>query len=475
LALAPRSGQLVARSKRAAPRRRGGPAGLGQLSLVEHALCPLDPRSSLRANLVFDADYYFTDESRHRRTARATVLCPLGLASGDEFFLWGLLALTFAQPQPEPELHATPHYCLRQLGVIDQHARRGGRQYRQLADAVERLAAVTYRNDHFYDPVRAEHRRVSFGFLSYSLPLDPGSSRTWRFAWDPIFFEFVAAAGGHVWFDLATYRGLDPASRRLFLFVGKVFARRQTTPRMNVRHLGEHVLGLAPSLSTRDLKVKVARAVTRLAECLVVEPYAEPFAKHGTGDYSLTLTRGPYFTRKPGTPAKTSLRESPLFEPLRTIGFEASAAERLLRQHPPSLLREWVDITLAARERFGMAFFKRSPQAYFVDNVRQASVGRRTPPDWWHDLRKAERRAADTRALRPFMAPDPGDSLLEESPKLFERIRDELFGHFVAGGQAETDARRRAEKLARDEVRRKAAKPAGGFAKLGSLLRPPSS
>ena len=80
---------------------------------------------------------------------------------------------------------------------------------------------------------------MSFGFLSYSLPLDPESGRAWRFAWDPIFFELVAATGGHVWFDLTTYRGLDPASRRLFLFVCKVFARRETTPRMNVRHLGE--------------------------------------------------------------------------------------------------------------------------------------------------------------------------------------------------------------------------------------------
>ena len=97
--------------------------------------------------------------------------CPLGLTAHDEFYLWGLLALTFSQPEPESEFHATPHYCLRQLGVIDQHDRRGGRQYRQFSTALERLSAVRYQNQAFYDPVRAEHRRVSFGLFSYSLPL----------------------------------------------------------------------------------------------------------------------------------------------------------------------------------------------------------------------------------------------------------------------------------------------------------------
>ncbi|MGD0896628.1 MAG: hypothetical protein ABR915_02250 [Thermoguttaceae bacterium] len=41
-------------------------------------------------------------------------------------------------------------------------------------------------HDHFYDPIRGEHRDVGFGFFSYSLPLDPRSSRAWRFAWAPV-------------------------------------------------------------------------------------------------------------------------------------------------------------------------------------------------------------------------------------------------------------------------------------------------
>ena len=67
---------------------------------------------------------------------------------------------------PNPSLTVNsaraPHYCLRRLGVIDQFARRGGRQYSQFMQAIERLSLVRYRNDKFYDPLRGEHRRVSF-------------------------------------------------------------------------------------------------------------------------------------------------------------------------------------------------------------------------------------------------------------------------------------------------------------------------
>ena len=65
-----------------------------------------------------------------------------------------------------------------------------------------------------------------------------------------------------------------------------------------------------------------------------------------------------------------------------------------MRGYPIRLLQEWADITLAAIERHGRRFFKRSPQAYFIDNVRHAAAGQRTPPDWWHQLRKSEHQVA---------------------------------------------------------------------------------
>jgi hypothetical protein len=132
---------------------RRGWTGMGQLTLVEHSLCPLDPGASLVENLVHDSAFFFMDRNRHFRQARARIISTAGLSASDEFYLWGLLALTFAQPQADANLFATPHYCLRHLGVIDQHVRRGGQQYQQFAKAIERLSQVTYFNDCFYDAV----------------------------------------------------------------------------------------------------------------------------------------------------------------------------------------------------------------------------------------------------------------------------------------------------------------------------------
>jgi len=465
----------ISTSKRKLNRARPD-AGVGQLSLVEHALCPLDARASLRENLMFDTSYFFTDSSHHQREARATVFCPLGLSANDEFYLWGLLALTFAQPEPDAELYATPHYVLRQLGVIDTDARRGGRQYDQFREAIERLSAVSYRNDHFYDPVRCEHRRVGFGFLSYSLPLDLKSSRAWRIAWDRIFFEFVEAAGGHMQFDLATYRELDPAARRLFLFVSKVFARRETTPRLDVRHLGEQVLGFSPTLATKLMKAKVARAVMRLVDAGVLAPCPDLFQKARKGEYSLRLARGFYFARQGPFARKES--ESALVDPLLAIGFDGPAVNRLVREYSPRLLREWADITLAAMEQRGPGFFKRSPQAYFVDSVREASAGRRTPPDWWHDMRKAERAAADRRLSDWLTRATEGKSdadLAGDSLKAYESVRDRLLGELLAGGTPKVEAAVQADRLARRHVAAKKRKPAAGLERAGTVLQFPSS
>ena len=315
------------------------------------------------------------------------------------------------QADVSPEFRATPHWCLRQLGVIDQNSRRGGRQYRQFADVLERLSTVTYLNDRFYDPVRAEHRRVSFGLLSYSLPQDPDSSRAWRIAWDPIFFEMVQAAAGHFRFDLAVYRELDTASRRLFLFACKVLSRRPALPSLDLTHVAVDLLGFSPTLALRDMKVKVNKCLGNLHEAAVLAK--SEVTKVAPGRYAVHLDRGPYFARPERTAVAGLLtNDSPLWESLLQLGFEPAAIGRLIRRYPNRLLEEWADITQAAKERFGSTFFRKSPMAFYVDSVSKAAAGTRTPPDWWHELRKAESSRRELPA---------------ESMAVFERIREELF------------------------------------------------
>jgi hypothetical protein len=417
--------------------------GMGQLSLVEHALCPLESRvTSVNRSAVHLSSHQFTDESGKRRTSRVRISSPLGLTPTDEFYLWGLLALTCSQSEPSPEFCATPHYCLRQLQVIDQHSKRGGRQYRQFAESLARLAAVNYQNDGFYDPVRREHRRISFGFLSYSLPLDDDSSRAWRIVWNSVFFEMVQAFGGHLWFDLNVYRQLDPASRRLFLLLSKVFRRKQHSPRFDLQELGVQVMGFAPTLARRDLKIKVRRAIARLEEhSIVSEPVIQAAGKGRNATTIIQLTRGAHY--------KTERRyalphvESPLSELMKTIGLDLRAIRRCLREYSHTVLQQWIDITLAARERHGESFFRRSAAAYFIDNVQHAAKGTRTPPDWWHDLQRQERQAksaAGRKTKKQSKCPDEGNAAPSLSNVLYQQFRDL--------GQSEDLARINAERFA---------------------------
>lgn len=381
--------------KKQSPIQTSAPAGLTQLTLVEHALCPLDAASSLRAGFCYETSYRFTDSAGSRRSSRVRINCSDGLSASDEFYLWGLLALTFAQPDASSEFHATPHYCLNRLGVVAKGSK-GGKTYRLFRESLNRLAGVRYENDHFYDPIRKEHRRVRFGLLGYSLPLDERSSRAWRIVWDTQFFEFCRATGGALRFDLALYRRLDPASRRLFLLLHKVFYRRKQSPRFGVRELAVAALGFSESLPTRKLRAKLQRC----SECLLeVGVLSGPPAFTGRGDREFVrFTRGRGFDRpKPGlTPLDSSLADQ-----LTKLGLEENGVRWVLRRFPAGLVGLWCDVTQAAIEHQGTDFFRRNPAAFLIDNLKAAKLGTRTPPDWFLDSQKAElRRKAETHRER---------------------------------------------------------------------------
>lgn len=383
--------------------------GFGQLSLVEHSLCPLDRKTSLVENLQHRAEYRFSDANLKRQTAKARVFSPLGLSASDEIYLWGLLALTLSQPDDRSDLIATPHWCLKQLGIVNSDTGRGGEQYRLFREALRRLSVTSYLCDAFYDPVRAEHREVSFHFFSYSLPTDPASSRAWRLSWDQTFFELAKHGASFLRFDMGLYRSLDPASRRLFLLASKIFHRRATLPQFDLQHLAVEVLGFSADVAKCDLRMKVLRCLKRLDAAGIVRDFQ--VERVGKSQYVVNARRGPYFDRDPASGSQVRLLQ-PVQETLVGLGFDVGAARGLLRRYSPRLLEEWADITQAKIDRQGLGSFRRSPMAYLVDSVSKAHRGIRTPPDWWHEVRREESKQTN---------------LSDESRKLFKQIRTELF------------------------------------------------
>jgi len=465
-----------------------GYLGHAQLSIVEHALCPLDASASLEGPLIHEASYWFSDVNRHRKQAHARVLCPEGLSPSDEFYLWGLLSLTFSQENPTVDFYATPYYCLRRLGCIDAGSKRGGKNYELFRAAIDRLATVTYKNDLFFDPIRGEHRQVSFGFLSYSLPLDPESSRAWRFAWDPLFFEFCSAVRGALLFDFHTYRALDEASRRLFLLLKKVFWRNAESPDFDLRDLAVQTIGFAPTQEPRHLKRKLLRCMEKLFTFGVLRlpngatcP-ADLFTKRGKGRYSVRLHRGPHFDQPLTDAMQHDVTESPLYEPLTTIGLDRSVIRRILATYDPRLIAEIADMTLAARERFGDSFFTKSPQAYFMDNLQEQAKGNRTIPDWWRAVRIEEERRRRTAESPARPMDDQSERVFRayiqtEARDAFECVMDRVFQSFRSAGQGEDAARKIAQEQAELHFRHRFFKDhpehrGDGPTRLGDLLNP---
>lgn len=390
----------------ATARRRSDRTGLAQLSLVEHALCQLDTRQSLKPLGQFHTGFHYSDADGQRKFANVTVGAAFGFSPETEYYLWGLLALTFSQPTPSRVFSATPYFCLRKLGL-----HHGGKSYADFKAALDRIAGLSYRCDAMYDPVRGERRRVGFQFLSYSLPLSDDSSRAWQFTWSDPFFELCAATGGKLFFDLTSesYRRLDPASRRLFLLLHKVFWRKKTSPRFDLHHLAVHVLGFSPERPTHKLKYDLTRCIERLlvggmlALPSGVSGPAELFVKQGVGRYQVCFHRGPYFETASVAQvahAATSLADSPLYDPLKSLGFDDKQIRWLLKSFPQSQLEMWADITLAKRERDGDKAFSVGPQAYLVDNLKR----QRTKPDWYVDLQKHEIERHRNQAIEKLLA-----------------------------------------------------------------------
>ena len=379
------------------------PLGVAQLTLVEHSLCPLSTEVSLQPNLNHTTRFRYRDSDGRRRQGTAVTHMPRGFSLTDEFHLWGMLALTLRQPKPEAQYSATPHFILRELGSIDASARRGGKNYRLFRKSMERLAVASYVNDSFYDPIRKIHDHRVFGFLKFRAPQDLNSDRLWHFYWDPLFFEFCMATGGRFQFDLQTYRELDAASRRLFLLLHKIFYRRRTSPVFCVKELMTNVLGYSETLSNSERNRKLKQIANRLHHKGVVQFCATDIQSTERA-WRVQFRRGDYFEALREARNQAVAGRSPLVDALTSMGFENDDARRICGRYDASLLREWIDITIAFEERNGPNAFKRSRQAYLVDNLKHAAAGSRGAPEWWQEIRRresqTEERRNESRALR---------------------------------------------------------------------------
>ncbi|MBW3596951.1 MAG: hypothetical protein KY475_06715, partial [Planctomycetes bacterium] len=172
------------------------------------------------------------------------------------------------------------------------------------------------------------------------------------------------------------------------------------------------------------------------------------------GSYTVRFQRGPHFDRTTSAAAARELRDSPFYDQLHTIGFDDTSIRRILAAHKPRMIAEWADITLAARERNGSDFFTTGPEAYFLDNIKHAAKGMRTPPDWWRQMRleeeKRRREARRDHTPSPAVEQRPSlDATVEvDARNAFEQCMSRIFSDLRERGVPEEEAREQAVRIA---------------------------
>ena len=369
------TGKMATRPNNTRKKRQ---AARTQLTLVEHALCPLIPPDG---PFTHRAEYYYF-KNRNRKRAQATIVCPEGLKPEDEYYLNSLLGLIFAASEPNLNFYASASYLLNALGI----QKVGGKSVRLLRDSIHRLGKVRYENSGFYDPVRKEHRDIGFGFLSYDLPKANESARPWHIAIDPIYFKFCQSNGGFLSFNRELYRRLRPASRRLYLLTNKLLYRNQTSGYFDVEHLCVNQLGFAVGMRPADYNKKLMKCVSDLAaESILGLPgsLSELCVKVSKGKYRVRFTRGPGF-RNQAAPENDNA-DSSVIGLLQSIkGLNAGCIGRIAKECHRDQVYQWVDATIMAREKYGSTYFKKNEAAFFYEGVTST----RRPPDWYFQARR---------------------------------------------------------------------------------------
>lgn len=238
------------------------------------------------------------------------------------------------------------------------------------------------------------------------------------------------------------------------------------------------VLGFSENMKVKQLKWKLDRCVQRLSDLgIVALPEDKPYEKHGVGRYSLALRRGPYFSTKRIDTLRLSPEESALVDPLRSIGLDDAAVRRVLREYPTAVVREWADITLAAHERHGDKFFKKSAAAFFIDNIQHAAAGKRSVPDWWRDLRRQEfdRQRAEEREQMQGVAEQMEEQTFRaylegEAREAFAQVMQQTVRDLMSRGQTREDAEEAGSYMVKLHFRNRFRREHPGFGQRGRDL-----
>ena len=365
----------------------------------DKALATLEVGSQLH----YPRQFPFTDTNGHRKTGTQIITAPFGLAPKDFDLFLGLYTYLRRLPElpADGRTHMTVDFLARQLGLPATCQK----DYLRIRSRIFRFSFVKYTNSAFWNSETKSYDIVNFGFFNIAaLSRVTESRRPISFEWDPSFLRLVQSSA-YLAFDYHLYLSLSPTLRRLYLIANRDGWNHRDSSVFLADDFVVHQIGYDESSTAarRRKRIYLLRKLLMQAEELgLIRPCI------AWGSYFKTPTQGPYKDRlllrwsrgsnlrakedRPTRVAEESLEGDELYAQVRELRDEhkkpmdPATYRRLLSTFGREKLQKQILVILAQREHRPKSF-RRSEVASYIDRLQHDYA----EPDWYQDLRRAER------------------------------------------------------------------------------------
>lgn len=340
----------------------------------------------------------------NRRTGTQIVSAHFGLAPTDFDVLLGLY--TYLRRLPEVPVdgrsYLTTDFVAKQLRLPTTSQG----DYLRLRSRIFRLSYVKYTNTAFWNGETQSHDIVNFGFFNLaSMSRLTESRRPIVFEWDRTFLDLVRR-GAHLAFDYELYRSLSPAMRRFYLIANRDGWNQRDSSFFIADDFAVHQIGYDENPVFQKQRLQKLKGLLAKAETLGL---VQPFAAWGgyleristgprAGELALRWSRGPRLHVRAAMTTDhrftDNIENDALYSQVREMRDEhkklvtPEVFRKLVARFGRETMQKHIAVVLAQKEHRPNSFQK-SELAAYINRMQHDHP----EPDWYRDLRRAERLA----------------------------------------------------------------------------------
>lgn len=384
------------------------PLEFNAMSLREHPHWALLKRDAalaaleVAAPLSYPRQFPYTDRNGNRKTGTQIVTAAFGLAPKDFDFFLGLYTYLKRLPEPPTDGRSflTVDFLARQL----QLPATCQKDYQRIRSRIFRFSYVKYTNSAFWNREQQSYDIKNFGFYNLAgMSRLTESRRPIEFEWDPSFLRIVRE-GTLLTFDYDLYRTLAPAMRRLYLIANRDGWNQRDSSLFVADDFAVHQIGYDDKPALKKLRLQKLKRLLAEAEALdLIRPYAPwrgylrtPDAGRDVGKLALRWSRGPLLRKKSDDDRVFTdrIENDALYSQVKELKDERGRPcppdtfRALVTKFGRAVMQKQIVVVLAQKEHHP-GDFKKSELAAFINRCQHDHP----EPDWYRDLRRAERVA----------------------------------------------------------------------------------